>query len=171
MEKLRGMIGLGGPGEGGAVNPKDIKELTEKLRISESLMTEMTKSWEQKLLDTERIHQERQKALEDMGISVQAAGIGVQKDKFYLVNLNADPSMNELLVCYLKEVTRVGRPSAEGSSAPHQDIQLRGLGITQEHCVIEIVDKDVFITPLNTARSADGPYMFGSHDTVLVTGP
>ena len=46
--------------------------------------------------------QERQKALEDMGISVQAAGIGVQSDKHYLVNLNADPSMNELLVCYLK---------------------------------------------------------------------
>ena len=37
-----------------------------------------------------------------MGISVQAAGIGVQSDKHYLVNLNADPSMNELLVCYLK---------------------------------------------------------------------
>ena len=37
-----------------------------------------------------------------MGISVQASGIGVQADKYYLVNLNADPSMNELLVCYLK---------------------------------------------------------------------
>ena len=37
-----------------------------------------------------------------MGISVQASGIGVQVDKFYLVNLNADPSMNALLVCYLK---------------------------------------------------------------------
>ena len=46
--------------------------------------------------------QERQKALENMGISVQESGIGVQGDKFYLVNLNADPSMNELLVCYLK---------------------------------------------------------------------
>lgn len=46
--------------------------------------------------------QERQKTLENMGISVQASGIGVQPDKFYLVNLNADPTMNELLVCYLK---------------------------------------------------------------------
>ena len=56
--------------------------------------------------------QERHKALEEMGISVQASGIGVQTDKFYLVNLNADPSMNELLVCYLKECTRIGRPDA-----------------------------------------------------------
>ena len=37
-----------------------------------------------------------------MGISIQEAGIGVRSDKYYLVNLNADPSMNELLVCYLK---------------------------------------------------------------------
>lgn len=55
--------------------------------------------------------QDRQKALEDMGISVQESGIGVQTDKYYLINLNADPSMNELLVCYLKEYTRIGRPS------------------------------------------------------------
>lgn len=151
MEKLRGMIGTGGVGGiGGGGNPSDIKDLSEKLRISESLMGEMTKTWEQRLQDTERIHQERQKALEDMGISVQSAGIGVQKDKFYLVNLNADPSMNELLVCYLKEVTRVGRASSDGT--PHQDIQLRGLGIAQEHCVFEIVDRDVFLTPIKTAR-------------------
>lgn len=45
-----------------------------------------------------------------MGISVQASGIGVQTDKYYLINLNADPSMSELLVCYLKEYTRIGRP-------------------------------------------------------------
>ena len=104
VEKLRSMIGVGGPGGGGGGGHdiKEVKDLSEKLRISESLMSEMTKSWEQRLQDTQRIHHERQKALEDMGISVQAAGIGVQKDKFYLVNLNADPSMNELLVCYLK---------------------------------------------------------------------
>ena len=97
------MIGGGAVGEGGApVNTKAIAELKDKLSISESLMSEMTRSWEDKLRETERVHQERQKALEDMGISVQAAGIGVQKDKYYMVNLNADPSMNELLVCYLK---------------------------------------------------------------------
>ena len=37
-----------------------------------------------------------------MGISVQSSGIAVEKSKFYLVNLNADPSMNELLVYYLQ---------------------------------------------------------------------
>ena len=37
-----------------------------------------------------------------MGISIQASGIGVESGKFYLVNLNADPSLNELLVYYLR---------------------------------------------------------------------
>jgi kinesin family protein 13 len=40
--------------------------------------------------------------LQSMGISIQSSGIKVEKDKYYLVNLNADPSMNELLVYYLK---------------------------------------------------------------------
>ena len=40
--------------------------------------------------------------LEEMGISIQSSGIAVEKNKFYLVNLNADPSLNELLVYYLK---------------------------------------------------------------------
>ena len=86
----------------------------------------------------------------------------MQKDRFFLVNLSADPSMNERLVCYLKEMTRVGSPSTDRSSAPHQDLQLQGLGIRQEHCVIEVVDTDVFITPLNTAR-----YIADDHCTCL----
>ena len=48
------------------------------------------------------MQQERKQALEKMGISVQSVGISVQKNKFYLVNLNADPSLNEMLVYYLK---------------------------------------------------------------------
>ena len=139
-------------GKDRAALPNQIKYLKEKLRISEGLIEDMTKSWEQKLQDTKEIHEERQKALEEMGISLPVEGIGVQKDKSYLVNLNADPCMSELLVCYLKKKTRVGRPSVEGSSTPQQDIQLRGLGIAQEHCVFEIEDRDIFLTPFNTAR-------------------
>lgn len=79
-----------------------------------------------------------------MGISVQSSGIAVEKSKFYLVNLNADPSMNELLVYYLKEHTIVGRPDA--THAP--DIQLGGLGILQEHCQLDIEGNEVYVTPL-----------------------
>lgn len=62
----------------------------------------MSQTWEEKLVKTEKLQHERQQALEKMGISVQASGIQVEKSKYYLVNLNADPSLNELLVYYLK---------------------------------------------------------------------
>lgn len=45
---------------------------------------------------------ERQKQLESMGISLETSGIKVGEDKCFLVNLNADPALNELLVYYLK---------------------------------------------------------------------
>lgn len=49
--------------------------------------------------------QERQKQLESMGISLETSGIKVKDDKCFLVNLNADPALNELLVYYLKVLT------------------------------------------------------------------
>jgi hypothetical protein len=63
--------------------------------------------------------EDRRQALEKVGISVQSSGIKVEKDKFFLVNLNSDPSLNELLVYYLKEETRVGR-AGDPRDAIHQ---------------------------------------------------
>jgi len=58
VERLRlMMMGGGAGGEGGGISAKELSELKEKLRISEDLMSEMSKSWEQKLLETQRIHQ------------------------------------------------------------------------------------------------------------------
>ena len=46
--------------------------------------------------------QERHMALKQMGVSVQSSGIRLDNSRHYLVNLNADPSLNELLVYYLE---------------------------------------------------------------------
>lgn len=125
-------------------------DLKERLEESEKLIKEMTKTWEEKLAETEKIHQERHKALENMGISVQTSGIKVEQSRYYLVNLNADPSLNELLVYYLKEHTLVGRTDA----AVQQDIHLSGLGIMPEHCIVDIVaNNDVYLNPLEGART------------------
>ncbi|XP_067240555.1 kinesin-like protein KIF13B isoform X1 [Chanodichthys erythropterus] len=122
-------------------------ELKERLEESEKLIQEMMVSWEEKLRKTEEIAQERQKQLESLGISLQSSGIRVIDEKCFLVNLNADPALNELLVYYLKEHTRVG-------SADSQDIQLCGLAIQPEHCVIDIkVELGVTITPKRNART------------------
>ncbi|KAG8178989.1 hypothetical protein JTE90_012501 [Oedothorax gibbosus] len=125
------------------------EDLQDRLKESEKLMQEISQTWEEKLRKTEKIHQERQQALEQMGISVQASGIKVEQDKYYLVNLNADPSMNELLVYYLKETTVVGYPNASSDL----DIQLSGLGIMPEHCTFKIENSDLFLIPVDGART------------------
>uniref|UniRef100_A0A8C9UPL4 Kinesin family member 13B n=1 Tax=Spermophilus dauricus TaxID=99837 RepID=A0A8C9UPL4_SPEDA len=122
-------------------------ELKDRLEESEKLIQEMTVTWEEKLRKTEEIAQERQKQLESLGISLQSSGIKVGDDKCFLVNLNADPALNELLVYYLKEHTLIG-------SADSQDIQLCGMGILPEHCIIDITSEgQVVLTPHKNTRT------------------
>uniref|UniRef100_A0A3P9MUI4 Kinesin family member 13A n=1 Tax=Poecilia reticulata TaxID=8081 RepID=A0A3P9MUI4_POERE len=122
-------------------------ELKEKLQESEKLIQEMTVTWEEKLRKTEEIATERQRQLESMGISLETSGIKVGEDKSFLVNLNADPALNELLVYYLKEHTRVGADTS-------QDIQLFGIGIQPEHCALDVCpDGDVTLVPIGNART------------------
>uniref|UniRef100_UPI0035901023 kinesin-like protein KIF13A n=1 Tax=Myxine glutinosa TaxID=7769 RepID=UPI0035901023 len=121
--------------------------LKEKLEESEKLMQEMTVSWEEKLRKTVAIAQERQRQLESLGISLESSGIKVGDDKCFLVNLNADPALNELLVYYLQDRTRIGANSS-------QDIQLCGIGILPEHCTIDInTDEEVLLSPSPAART------------------
>ncbi|XP_046279284.1 kinesin-like protein KIF13B isoform X1 [Marmota monax] len=130
-------------------------ELKDRLEESEKLIQEMTVTWEEKLRKTEEIAQERQKQLESLGISLQSSGIKVGDDKCFLVNLNADPALNELLVYYLKEHTLIG-------SADSQDIQLCGMGILPEHCIIDITSEgQVVLTPhKNTRTFVNGSSVF-----------
>ncbi|KAL1245574.1 Kinesin-like protein [Trichinella spiralis] len=125
------------------------EDVQEKLEAAEKMMRQMNCSWEERLRETERIYQERQTAFEKMGVSVQASGIRVQTDKFYLVNLNADPSMNELLIYYLKKSNIIGLPG--GAADP--DIQLQGIGIMPRHAVIDIEQELLYIQPMYGART------------------
>lgn len=129
----------------------DDADLRQKLDENEKIMQQMSEPWEEKLQKTERLQHERQQALEKMGISVQAVGIGVQKNNFYLVNLNADPAMNELLVYYLKERTVVGLPD-NGGDGDANDIQLCGLGIRPVHCVLSVEAGSLLMEPASGAR-------------------
>ncbi|KAJ7341341.1 hypothetical protein JRQ81_005321, partial [Phrynocephalus forsythii] len=142
-------------------------ELKERLEESEKLIQEMTVTWEEKLRKTEEIAQERQKQLESLGISLQSSGIKVGDNKCFLVNLNADPALNELLVYYLKEHTLVGSDNS-------QDIQLCGMGILPEHCIIDITsDGRVMLTPHKNTRTfvngtaVTGPTQLHHGDRIL----
>uniref|UniRef100_A0A1Q3FPE7 Putative kinesin-like protein n=1 Tax=Culex tarsalis TaxID=7177 RepID=A0A1Q3FPE7_CULTA len=145
-EMLKHATGTSLPGEMKRV------DIHDKLAESENLMKQISQTWEEKLEKTEQIQSERQQALEKMGISVQDSGIKVEKNKYYLVNLNADPSLNELLVYYLKEVTLIGGRNNDSTTKQLPDIQLMGLGIQPEHCLITIEDGELFMAPIDSAR-------------------
>ena len=63
------------------------------------------------------------------------------------MNLNADPSMNELLVYKVKKTTLVGHPN----NVPPPDIQLKGLNIQKLHCQIQVIGVECTITPFGGA--------------------
>ena len=48
----------------------------------------------------------------------------------------------------LQDHTLIGRPDAPQK----QDIQLNGIGIMPEHCIVDIDNSEVFVTPLEGAR-------------------
>ena len=77
---------------------------------------------------------------------MQDSGIKVEQDRFYLVNLNPDPSLNENLVYYLKEKTLVGRADSDA------DIQLSGMSIEHEHALILVENGSLVVMPISEAR-------------------
>uniref|UniRef100_A0A913HFY2 Kinesin motor domain-containing protein n=2 Tax=Strongyloides stercoralis TaxID=6248 RepID=A0A913HFY2_STRER len=132
----------------------ETQELRERLAESERLVSQMNKSWEERLKETDIIYAERQKDLAEIGIALTGSGIKVQKDRFYLVNLNADPSMNELLVYYINQMAYVGC-SESSENGIKNDFLLQGLGVQPYHAKLEICDDEgtgqqkLFIEPLH----------------------
>ncbi|KAG6819457.1 hypothetical protein H0H93_011627, partial [Arthromyces matolae] len=79
-------------------------ELEEQMEASEKLMQSLNETWEEKMKRTQEVQKEREKALEELGISVDREMVGVHTPKKmpHLVNLNEDPLMSECLIYQLK---------------------------------------------------------------------
>ncbi|PAA73416.1 hypothetical protein BOX15_Mlig024839g1 [Macrostomum lignano] len=150
--------------------PSVSEDAMEKLRTSEKLIAELNETWEEKLKKTEEIRQQREHQLAEMGLALRndggALGVFSPKRTPHLVNLNEDPLMSECLIYYLKEgETRVGRPE----SAVAQDVHLSGEYIQLQHCVFELRNGAVTLTPVASAEC----YVNGkrvSQPTTLKTG-
>lgn len=166
LEMLRNRVQIGGGGEGeGTWDPSippekqvvryqtkngEIKtvtkaELQDQLEQSEKIMESLNQSWEQKVAQTRAIQIEREKALEELGITVDKGNVGVHTPKSlpHLVNLNEDPLMSECLIYQLKPgTTSVGNLDDSHSDAVEGTAQIRLSGdtILPEHCVFENVD-------------------------------
>ncbi|WKY14498.1 hypothetical protein Q1695_000214 [Nippostrongylus brasiliensis] len=145
-------------------------ELRERLAESERLVAQMNKSWEERLKETDTLNKERQRDLAEIGISIESSGIKVEKDRFYLVNLNADPSLNELLVYYINTTAIIGNldenetslDSGLGNSVEdlnpkdateRTSIVLRGLGVMRRHARLSVVEERgrsrLYVEPLS----------------------
>ena len=121
----------------------------EQLDENEKLMEEYSLTWDEKLQKTGQMQEDRRMALEKMGISVESSGIKVDKEKYFLVNLNADPSLNELLVYYIQSNCLVGK----GDSNTYPDIVLSGLGIQPQHCMLLLKSDNIFMQPIDGAKT------------------
>ncbi|KAF8075903.1 kinesin-like protein [Lyophyllum atratum] len=111
-------------------------ELQEQMETSEKLMQSLNETWEQKMERTQEVQKEREKALEELGITVEKNLVGVHTPKKmpHLVNLNEDPLMSECLIYQIKPgKTIVGRLDSDKPAA----IRLSGDNILEEHCYFD----------------------------------
>ncbi|KAH9950145.1 hypothetical protein B0H21DRAFT_831130 [Amylocystis lapponica] len=117
-------------------------ELQEQLETSEKLMQGLNETWEDKMQRTQEVQKEREKALEELGITIDKNNVGVHTPKRmpHLVNLNEDPLMSECLIYQLKSGrTMIGRLDSQKPAA----IRLSGESIADEHCYFENNDGKV----------------------------
>lgn len=56
-------------------------ELQEQMEASEKLMESLNETWEEKLQRTQEVQKEREKALEELGITVEKNLVGVHTPK------------------------------------------------------------------------------------------
>ncbi|XP_015492350.1 kinesin-like protein KIF14 [Parus major] len=124
---------------------QEITSLRIELCQQERNMAEMQRAWKEKLEQAEK------RKLEDIK-ELQKAGIAFKMDNHLpnLVNLNEDPQLSEVLLYMIKEgETTVGRCTPNSK----HDIQLSGVLIANDHCVIKNTDGKVSIIPLREAKT------------------
>ncbi|XP_055580863.1 kinesin-like protein KIF14 [Falco cherrug] len=124
---------------------QEITSLRVKLHQQERDVAEMQRTWKEKLEQAEK------RKLEDIK-ELQKAGIAIKMDNHLpnLVNLNEDPQLSEVLLYMIKEgETTVGRYTPNSK----HDIQLSGVLIADDHCVIKNTVGKVSIIPLREAKT------------------
>ncbi|WVQ95660.1 hypothetical protein IAU59_002758 [Kwoniella sp. CBS 9459] len=144
-------------------------ELQDQLQASEKLMESLNLTWEEKMVETQKIHVEREKALEELGISIDKDMVGVHAPQKHpsLVNLNEDPLMSECLIYQLKPGTTIAG-SVDDETA---HIKLSGEHILPEHCVFTNEDGVVSVTAMPDARTfVNGKRVQGQSPVKLLNG-
>jgi kinesin family protein 1 len=117
-------------------------------------MEDLNLTWEEKMAATQAIHVAREKALEELGITVDKDMVGVHAPQKFpsLVNLNEDPLMSECLIYQLKPGTTV----VGNLQSMATQIKLSGEHITAEHCRFINTEGHVTLEACEDARTFVG---------------
>lgn len=120
---------------------KWLTSTTTRMRVQ--LMTEINRSWEEKLRQSEKVREENQKMMEQRG---ERDVRKVDNRQPNLVNLNEDPQLSEMLIYIVNEgLTTVGKD-------PDNDIELRGVFVRGNHAAIHCAeDNTVMLTTIEDA--------------------
>eukprot|EP00051_Salpingoeca_urceolata_P016605 m.221836 g.221836 ORF g.221836 m.221836 type:complete len:1344 (+) comp18726_c4_seq3:629-4660(+) len=114
-------------------------EMRHKLAETEALMEEMSKSWEDKLRQTESELAEKEQLLQDHGASVTGQGeraLRFESKMPHFVSMSDDPLAAEINIYTMTEgVTRIGRDDAD----PANDIVIWGVGTETEQCEVTCI--------------------------------
>ncbi|XP_037681013.1 kinesin-like protein KIF14 [Choloepus didactylus] len=130
---------------------QEIASLRMKLHQQERDMAEMQRVWKEKFEQAEKRKLQETKELEKAGITFQ-----MDNHLPNLVNLNEDPQLSEMLLYMIKEgKTTVGKYKPNS----RHDIQLSGVLIADDHCLITNFDGTVSIIPVGEAKT----YVNGTH--------
>uniref|UniRef100_A0A670YC19 Kinesin-like protein KIF14 n=1 Tax=Pseudonaja textilis TaxID=8673 RepID=A0A670YC19_PSETE len=124
---------------------QEITSLRMKLHHQEREMAEMQRAWKEKLEQVEK------KKFEET-MELQKAGITFKVDNSLpnLVNLNEDPQLSEMLLYMIKKgETTVGKCKPNSC----HDIQLSGILIADDHCIIRHKGGIVSIVPVGEAKT------------------
>lgn len=145
-----------GVSENGVPHSDDsLQEIRSQIAQSTKLITNLGKSWQTKLAETDALQKERIEQLTMQGLAPSSM---VDVNLPNLVNLNEDPLLSGSLVYYLRHgETRVGQmpkrsPGNSANSTPmssprYGTILLGGLGVANDHCSIIFEGGEVWLHP------------------------
>ena len=138
LKKELAARGGAGPSGGDLEAQAKIKEMEEQMCANQAAMDEMQKTWKQKLAEAKSKEAEQASAQTDPYNKVKMVP--------HLVNLNEDPQLARKIFYSLSEngdKLVVGRKNGE----PTPQLVLGGIGIQQNHAIIEKTSKGYFIKP------------------------
>ena len=142
-------------------NEEKLLKYQEKIKAQQEMMKNLEVDREEEKKKRKEIEQARRQKLADGGLTMDELReeMKIDPDTPYLLNISDDPTLSGCLVYYLKNKSNI-----IGSKTETCDIVLKGLGIFDEHCKIEIESLEkVKLVPSGRARTlVNGNFLAGS---------